>query len=91
MNLFRLTPADAFSAEAPIVPDADGFVHLCEAGQVDGVRARFFDGVALVIQTIDSTRLDGDALRWEDTYGHGAYPHYYGTIPADAVIDTEER
>lgn len=93
--LLHLIPDDAPDADrahdtpardlAPIVPAlGTPFVHLCREDQLDAVRVRHFPGRALWAHAIDPAHLDPAALREEDSYGHGAYPHYYGAIPAAA-------
>ncbi len=62
----------------------EGFVHLCTAAQLPGVRARFYAAVPVTIWTLDAEALDD--VRFEDTYGHGSYPHLYGPIPVGAVL-----
>lgn len=65
----------------------EGFVHLCFPSQVEAVRARFFAQVPVVAVVLDAAQL-GSPLVVEDSYGHGAYPHLYGPIPASAVVRT---
>lgn len=67
--------------------DADGFVHLSWAEQVAGTVERHYAGApSLVFLVLDEGALPPGALRIEDTSGHGAYPHLYGSLPADAVV-----
>lgn len=63
----------------------EGFVHLCFPSQVEMVRARFYANVPIVVAVLDMAKL-GSPLVVEDSYGHGAYPHLYGPIPATAVV-----
>ena len=66
----------------------DAFIHLCTAGQVDAVRKRFFaDAAVLYVTTLRTEELSD--VRFEDTYGHGSYPHLYGGLPKRAVVKTE--
>lgn len=69
-----------------IAPGAEGFVHLCTEAQLDGVRQRHFFGKAVIAVAIDPSQLDAGKLIEEDRYGHGAYPHYFGTISGGALV-----
>ena len=90
MPLLHITTADAWDAagelyEAPSLA-ADGFLHCCTPEQLPGVLARFFFGhTDLLVLEIDEAQLTSE-LRWEDSYGHGAFPHLYGPLPKSAVI-----
>lgn len=78
--------AQAGGAVAPASLAADGFVHLCDSEQVDGVLARHFpDRDDLILLTLDPGALP--EVRREDLYGHGAFPHAYGPLPLSAVLD----
>ncbi len=85
--LCHLCPRDDGAAppSGPIAPapGAD-FVHLCDPEQLESVRTRHFGGGAVWVISIDPEALDPAALIREDSYGHGVFPHYYGTIPAEA-------
>jgi glutathione S-transferase len=63
----------------------DGFVHLCTADQLTGVLQRFYPHGDVVILALAEAALGG-RVRDEDLYGHGAFPHLYGPIPALAVL-----
>ncbi|MFD0899356.1 DUF952 domain-containing protein [Actinomadura sediminis] len=69
--------------------DDEGFVH-CSSGmdQVRGVLGRFYAGVdrdALVLLVIDVSRLDAPVR--DEPVGDGVFPHVYGPIPVEAVIE----
>lgn len=69
---------------API-DDADGFIHLSDAGQVAETAARHFAGIDdLVLVAIDAEAL-GEALRYEPSRGGALFPHLYGALPMSAV------
>jgi uncharacterized protein (DUF952 family) len=72
-----------------VVPDPDGFVHLSFAQQVEQtVQRHYASAASLVFLVLDERALPPDALRIEDSGGHGAYPHLYATLPATAVVTT---
>lgn len=75
----------ATDAYRPASLDAEGFVHLCRAEQVADVRRRHFAGQRVRALVLDAARLEAPVVE-EDLYGHGAFPHLYGPIPADAVV-----
>jgi uncharacterized protein (DUF952 family) len=63
-----------------------GFIHCSTAAQVQKVADRFYCGVEhLVLLTIETERLS--ALVRFDPIGSDSYPHIYGPLNLDAVID----
>jgi uncharacterized protein (DUF952 family) len=83
-TLLHLVAREAWPPSFPITPGPEGFIHLCTPAQAEAVLGRFFGGGpawALVIAPAVEA-----AVRDEDTYGHGAYPHLYGTIEAQQVL-----
>ena len=71
---------------APAAFASDGFIHLCEAGSIEGVGSRYFRGQeGLVLLQVDPLRVQAP-IRYEDLLGGGlAYPHIYGPLNVDAV------
>lgn len=68
---------------------ADGYIHMSTADQLGETLAKHFAGqTGLVIAMIDLTQL-GDALKWEVSRGGALFPHYYGTLPIAAVVETK--
>jgi glutathione S-transferase len=70
----------------------EGFIHAARVGQVEGVRAAFYadPGLRLVLLEIDPARLDVD-LRLEVPPGADeAFPHIYGPLSTDAVVDVRD-
>lgn len=67
---------------------AEGFIHCSQENQVAGVLERYFSGkTELVKLVIDTDKLTSRfVFEWspstEDTF-----PHVYGTINVDAVVD----
>jgi len=63
-----------------------GFIHLCHGHQLAPTVERFYQNHhELLIVQITPTQLP--SLKLEDLYGHGEFPHHYGPIPADAIVD----
>ena len=79
-------------AIAPPSLAAEGFVHCSWGRQVAGTVAKHFDGVTdLLALRLDPAALGDVALVEEDSYGSGqAFPHAYGPIPLDAVVEAVE-
>ncbi|MGJ9423585.1 DUF952 domain-containing protein [Aeromicrobium sp. CF3.5] len=67
--------------------DEVGFIHAATEVQVDDVQARFYaDAGDLVLLTIDTDRLSSP---WQlDPVGQEDFPHIYGPLNLDAVVDT---
>ena len=68
----------------------EGFIHASRADQWPGVRERFYADVAepLVLLRIDASRLLAD-VRDEPVPGlDETFPHIYGPINLDAVVET---
>lgn len=66
----------------------EGFIHCSTAAQVLDTANEFYHGRSgLVLLVIDPARLP-DEVVYEDLYGKGqAFPHIYGSLSPDAVID----
>src|SRR3954447_2783060 len=65
----------------------EGFIHCSTPDQVVRVaNARFSGRTDLVLLRIDPARLNSD-LRWEMSEPGEAFPHIYGPLNLDAVID----
>jgi uncharacterized protein (DUF952 family) len=69
----------------------EGFIHASSAQQWPGVRARFYADVTdpLVLLHIDEGRLSARVVHevGDPTTGE-TFPHVYGPIEIDAVVDT---
>lgn len=65
-----------------------GFIHCSFAEQLDATRRRFYAGRDdVVVLHIDPELLDAE-VRVEDLHGTGeAFPHVYGPIRLDAVVE----
>jgi uncharacterized protein (DUF952 family) len=70
---------------------AEGFIHCSYAGQIDGVLGRYYSGVEKVlVLTIDPALLTSDLVEEASTGGE-IYPHIYGKINREAIIEVSER
>lgn len=77
---------DGRFAGAP-VDLADGYIHMSTASQLQGTLDKHFAGqTGLVVAEIDLVGF-GDAVRWEVSRGGDLFPHLYGALVFDAVID----
>ena len=64
----------------------DGFIHLSAPEQLEWVASQFYLGCqGLVLLEIESERLNAE-LHFEDVPGHGIFPHLYGPLNLDAVV-----
>jgi uncharacterized protein (DUF952 family) len=78
--------AQSAGVHAPPSLTSEGFVHLCTPEQLPGVVSRFYAGRDDVLAlTLDESRLIGE-VRWEDSYGHGLFPHLYAPLNVEAVV-----
>lgn len=69
--------------------DEEGFIHASHSHQVDGVLGRFYRDVTepLVLLTIDPSALGADVREETPPGADEAFPHIYGPIPVDAVVE----
>lgn len=67
---------------------AEGFIHCSEEGQVAGVLERFFAGQTdLVKLVIDTGKLTSRYIQEWSPSTQDTFPHVYGPINTDAVVD----
>ena len=68
---------------------AEGFIHCSQAHQVDGVLDRYFAGQTDLIKlVIDTDKLTSKfVFDWSPSTAD-TFPHVYGPINTDAIIDT---
>jgi uncharacterized protein (DUF952 family) len=84
----KVTEKDFYEAESL---HTEGFIHCSFAEQIDGVLARYYKGVEKVlILTIDSEKLTSKLVN-EPSTNNEIYPHIYGQINREAVIEIKER
>lgn len=70
--------------------DTEGFIHCSTAQQVAWVANSFFAGQSgLVLLWIDCDRLQSP-LRFDPVEGVGSFPHIYGTINRDAIVQVTD-
>lgn len=69
---------------------SEGFIHLSEQQQISGVLDRYYKNVPnLLLLHIDPARLTHE-LRYEAAANGELFPHVYGPINKDAVVDIEK-
>ena len=80
--------AGVFTGSA--VDERDGFIHFSDADQAqDTARLHFKGQSGLVLLTVDADHL-GEALKWEPSRGGALFPHLYGPLPVEAVIEARD-
>lgn len=68
--------------------ETEGFIHFSNEDQVVASANRFYQGkTGLVLLSVDPSRLTSE-LRYEDTVNHGTFPHLYGPLNVEAVVDS---
>lgn len=78
--------AQAAGSYQPPSLKAEGFIHLSKEEQVEETANRFYQGrLGLVLLGIEPERLRA-SLRYDDVPGHGTFPHIYGPLNLDAVV-----
>jgi len=66
----------------------EGFIHCSEQQQVDGVLERYFTGKTnLVKLVIDTSKLTSRYIHEWSPSIRDTFPHIYGPVNLDAVID----
>ena len=78
---------EAGSYATPSLKD-EGFIHCSELSQVEDIKSRFYVGIQdLVLLTIDTEKLTSQLIfEWSPSV-QGTFPHIYGPINPDAVVD----
>lgn len=70
----------------PVSLGAEGFIHLSKRTQVPGTLARFFAGhTGLALLCVEVARLRAE-MRYDVADGQ-SFPHLYGPLNLDAVIE----
>jgi uncharacterized protein (DUF952 family) len=70
---------------------SEGFIHCSFADQLDGVIGRYYSAAeSVVILEIESDRLMSRMIK-EPSTNSEIYPHIYGPINRDAIVNIEER
>lgn len=69
----------------------EGFIHCSQEHQVAGVLQRYYSGkINLVKLVIDETKLINKIIYENAPSVNQNFPHIYGTLNIDAVIDVVE-
>jgi len=93
-HIFHIAANDEWArSSSSYVPKrfvTDGFIHCSTAGQLDDVANRLFRGRSdLRLLTIDPGQVDSE-IRYENLEGgETLYPHIYGPINVDAVVEDQ--
>ena len=68
--------------------ESEGFIHCSEEGQVARVANSFYKDIeGLVLLHISNDNVEAK-IRWEEVGGE-AFPHIYGSINLDAVVEVK--
>ncbi len=71
--------------------DSEGFIHCSFADQLDSVLQRYYEDVERVMLIeIESDRLMSRMIK-EPSTNNEIYPHIYGPINRDAILNVSER
>lgn len=97
MHIYHIVLPDAWEAqkgndlyEAASLA-TEGFIHCSYVEQLDAVLDRYYSGVEKVLLlTIDPARLTVELVA-EPSTGGEIYPHIYGKINRDAIVEVTER
>ena len=85
---------ERFKSKPSYQPDSlttEGFIHCSYASQLDGVLERYYSGAEKVlILTIDTDKLLSKLVK-EPSTNNELFPHIYGRLNRNAVVDVEER
>ena len=85
---------ERFKSKPSYQPDSlttEGFIHCSYSSQLDGVLERYYSGVEKVlILTIDTDKLLSKLVK-EASTNNELFPHIYGRLNINSVVDVEER
>lgn len=71
--------------------ETEGFIHCSFAHQLDGVIDRYYrHAESVVILEIDAERLMSRVVK-ETSTGSDIYPHIYGPINRDAILNVKKK
>lgn len=69
----------------------ENFIHCSFAAQLEGVLQRYYKDVEeVLILTIETEKLCSELVN-EPSTNNKIYPHIYGRINAEAIVEKEER
>lgn len=68
----------------------EGFIHCCQEDQISDVRQRYFEGKQQLLKlTIDTSKLKSQLIYEWSPSNAATYPHVYGPINTDAVVQVD--
>jgi uncharacterized protein (DUF952 family) len=71
--------------------ESEGFIHCSFAVQLDAVLARYYKNAGeVLILTIDTAELISKVIE-EPSTNNEIYPHIYGEINRNSIVDIEPR
>ncbi len=80
--------ADAYPGSSQ--DQSDGFIHFSTGSQVEESARRHRAGQdGLVLLAVDAATL-GDGLRWEEARNGQLFPHLYGQLSINAVMEVHD-
>ena len=93
-DVYKLLPASEWAAAKAAgeftgsgIDLADGYIHLSAADQAqETARLHFAGRDGLVLLRIEAEAL-GDALKWEASRGGALFPHLFGRLRVDQVVE----
>jgi uncharacterized protein (DUF952 family) len=95
--IYHITTQDHWDAlansdsYAPTAYAAEKFIHCCEAHQLEGVLARYFNDIKnRVVLHLDETKLKAPLL-YEPSMNQELFPHLYGAINKNAIVHVQKR
>ena len=97
-KIYHITTAEAWKKaqvegvySSPAL-NAEGFIHCCEASQVDYIKDKYYQGVSDLLElTIDTDKLSSQFIfEWSPSLEQ-TFPHVYGPINLDSVVATESK
>jgi len=69
--------------------NTEGFIHCCDRNQLAGVVSRYYQDVDdVVLLLLDADKITAALIRENTVGGSELFPHVYGPINGEAVIDT---
>jgi len=70
--------------------EKEGFIHCCKENQIRFVVNNWFSGRdELLVITIDADKLESPLVFENSEAGEESFPHVYGPINLDAVVDIQ--
>ncbi|OXE37410.1 MAG: dihydroorotate dehydrogenase [Phenylobacterium zucineum] len=76
--------------EGSAVDVVDGYIHFSTAVQAPETARRYFKDLPdLIVLGVEADDL-GAALRWEPSRGGDLFPHLYGPLDCDHVLDARD-